>query len=323
MRFFNVLRVLNPGNLTILNYHRVTDPNDPCCDTFKPNISATPEMFDRQLTYIKKNFDIVTTSDIAACIYGNGKLPVNPALITFDDGYRDNYTNAYPILKNHGLSALIFITTDFVGRSKPSFWDVAAYAFAHTKMDSAELPLTGRQKWSNDKQKNAVMMRWVEVLKTVPELEKQRYAGQLPEILGVEAAEEHCGCVFMNWDNVREMAANGIEFGSHTLTHPIMTRIPSEQVTRELVESKRLIEKELGKTVETFAYPNGGHEDFNPEIINGLKDAGYKIAFTLIPGSNFTRQFRADPYTLRRIFLNHADSFPRFVAKVNGIRRIS
>jgi peptidoglycan/xylan/chitin deacetylase (PgdA/CDA1 family) len=321
--FFNVLRSFNPDNLTVLNYHRVTDPHDPCCDTFKPNISAEPDMFDRQIAYMKQNFDMVSASDITAFLEGTGTLPSHAAIITFDDGYGDNYISAYPVLKKYGVSALIFITTDFVGLSKPSFWDVAACAFTHTKLTSAVLPLTGEQSWSNESEKYDVMMCWIETLKTVPELEKQDYAKQLPGILAVESAEMRCQNVFMTWDQVREMAANGIEFGSHTLTHPIMTRITREQVTHELVESRRLIELELGKPVVTFAYPNGGPEDFNPEIITELKVAGYKMAFSLMPGYNRYPALRRDPYTIRRIFLSHCDSFPRFVAKVNGIRKIS
>ncbi|NMB58147.1 MAG: polysaccharide deacetylase family protein [Chloroflexi bacterium] len=322
-RVFDVLRSINYNNLTVLNYHRVSDPHDPCCDTFKPNISATPEMFDRQLAYIKKSFNIVTAGEIAACAHGTSTLPPRSALITFDDGYADNYTRAYPLLKKHGLGALIFITTDFVGKSKPSFWDVAAYAFTHTKKTSAVLPLTGETCWSDEAEKQAEMTRWIETLKTVPEEEKQRYAGQLPAALEVEMDDCAFNHIFMTWDQVREMAANGIEFGSHTLTHPILTRISIEQARHELVESRRLIEQELGKPVETLAYPNGGQADFNPEVIAVAREAGYKLAFTLMPGSNFFRQLRADPYTIRRVFLSHGDSFPRFVAKVNGIRRIS
>lgn len=322
-RVFDVLRTINYNNLTVLNYHRVTDPHDPCCDTFKPNISATPEMFDRQLAYVKKSFNVVTAAEVAACAHGTSTLPPRSALVTFDDGYADNYTLAYPLLKKHGMGALIFITTDFVGKSKPSFWDVAAYAFTHTTKTSAVLPLTGETRWADDTEKQAEMTRWIETLKTVPEEEKQRYAGQLPAALGVDMDESNFSHVFMTWDQAREMAANGIEFGSHTLTHPIMTRIPVEQAKHELVESKRLIEQELGKPVETFAYPNGGRADFNPEVIAAAREAGYKLAFTLMPGSNFFRQLRADPYTIRRVFLSHGDSFHRFVAKVNGIRKIS
>jgi len=265
----------------------------------------------------------VSASDITAFMEGTGHLPSHAALITFDDGYSDNYTNAYPVLKKHGVPALIFITTDFVGLSRPSFWDMAACAFAHTEMTTAVLPLTGEQTWSNDREKHSVMMRWIETLKTVPEAEKQEYAKQLPGVLAVDSAAARCQNVFMTWDQVREMDANGIEFGSHTLTHPIMTRIPPEQVKYELVESKRLIEQELGKPVVTFAYPNGGPEDFNPGIISELKGAGYKMAFSLMPGYNRYPALRGDPYTIRRIFLSHSDSFPRFVAKVNGIRKIS
>jgi peptidoglycan/xylan/chitin deacetylase (PgdA/CDA1 family) len=142
------------------------------------------------------------------------------------------------------------------------------------------------------------MMRWIEMLKTVPEAEKQEYARQLPVVLAVESAITLCQDVFMTWDQVREMGANGIEFGSHTLTHPIMTRIPHEQVKRELVESKQLIEQEIGKPVVTFAYPNGGPEDFNPGIIAELRDAGYMMAFSLMPGYNRYPALRQDPYTI-------------------------
>jgi peptidoglycan/xylan/chitin deacetylase (PgdA/CDA1 family) len=318
---FDALNRMMPDNLTVLNYHRVNEPDDPNFEGFKANISATPDMFDRQVGYLKQRFNFVTVADISAWVRDRRPLPPHAAILTFDDGYADNLKYAFPVLVRHGISALIFLTTDFINTIKPAYWDVVAYCFQHTTLIAADLPLLGRQHWTNDREKEQVMMTWIEALKRLLESEKEDFAGTLPEILKVPVPGTSFSTQFLTWEQIRGMAEHGIEFGSHTVSHPILTKIPLEQAAFEITESKRLIEKEIGRPVDCFAYPNGGVDDINDGIIRLVQEAGYSLAFTLIPGRNRYEGIRKTPYTIRRIFLGHHDSFPRFAAKTHGMRR--
>ena len=311
------IRNSHPDSLTVLNYHRINNPAAAGFDTFKPNVSATPTVFNQHLSYLKKRFNLVTAREIAGWMHGKNKLPPNAALITFDDGYYDNLAEAYPLLKAHQLSALIFLTTDFVGKLKPSYWDTAAYCFYHTQQDYLQSPLTGLDHWENEFEKESVMIRWIEKAKTLLESEKSVMVQKLPGLLGVDIPDGTFSKLFLTSSQVRDLINNGIEIGSHTVSHPILTCIPVEQVRTELTQSKNWIEEETGRMVDYFAYPNGQTTDFNEQIITEVQNAGYKLAFTLLSGSNPYNQIKQAPYTLKRIFLSYRDSFPRFVAKVN------
>ena len=116
-------------------------------------------------------------------------------------------------------------------------------------------------------------------MKGLPQIEKQVYAQRLPEALGVSVPEGFFKKLMMNWDQVREMHKGGIEFGAHTMHHPILTRISLDQVRAEVEGSKSRIEKELGEPVLSFAYPNGQSSDLNNPIEKIVAYAGIRSVF--------------------------------------------
>jgi peptidoglycan/xylan/chitin deacetylase (PgdA/CDA1 family) len=109
---------------------------------------------------------------------------------------------------------------------------------------------------------------------------------------------------------------------AHTASHPILTRISLDEASTELLRSKRNVEEEIGKPVLSFAYPNGQAADFNNEIMDRVHQAGFEIAFTLLPGPTQRATVLKSPLAIRRIFLSYTDSFPRFAAKLVGLDRI-
>src|SRR5436190_15821631 len=139
-------------SLTVVNYHRIDDPYRKDFDSFKPNISATQADFHHQMDYLAKWFNVVSVRDVIQWLEGQTELPPYAALITFDDGYLDNYTSAYPILGAHGFPALIFLTTEHIGTDAPFYWDMAAYCFYHTKKDQLTFPDEKTECWSNQQQ---------------------------------------------------------------------------------------------------------------------------------------------------------------------------
>ncbi|HSL41891.1 MAG TPA: polysaccharide deacetylase family protein [Anaerolineales bacterium] len=310
-------------SLTVVNYHRIDDPNRSDFDSFKPNVSATPEDFDRQMNYLAKWFHVVSLQDVVDWLDGHRELPPHAALITFDDGYLDNFTAAFPILRRHKFPALIFLTTGHIGTDRPFYWDLAAYCFYHTQKDQVMLPDGNLLRWSTQEQRERALKDWVESLKKLPETEKQSWVDRLPEALGVSIPKGFFQSLMVDWDQVREMQQGGIEFGAHTVHHPILTRIPLEQVCKEVEASKSKIEEETGKAVLGFAYPNGESSDLNRQIEKAVADSGIRAAFTLLNGPSPLSEVKRNPYAIRRIFISHRHSLPVFASLLHPLNRYS
>ena len=323
LRLFDTLhRTTNRNRLTVLAYHRIDDPHRPGFDTFAPNVSATPAQFAEQMALLQARYSVVSAADVTAWLRGEKPLPPYPALITFDDGYFDNFKHALPVLKKFGFPAVVFLATDYIGKSDPFFWDLAAYCFAHTEKTTANFPLAGELHWHDSTSRTAVMVGWLERLKTVSDAEKWAHIHALPDLLDVSIPDDAFAGITMSWAQVREMVANGVTMGAHTMRHPVLTRVPPKQARAEIFGSKARIEAEIGVPVTTFAYPNGHPADFNAAIQQDLADAGIEAAFTLVPGPTTLAEMRANPFTIRRIFLSHKDSLPRFAAKLVGLPRM-
>jgi len=314
-------RSLWAKSLTVVNYHRIDDPYRNDFDSFKPNVSATPEEFNRQLDYLARWFNVVSMGEVVEWLDHQKELPPFAALITFDDGYLDNYLSAFPILRQHDFPALIFLTTEHIGTDAPFYWDMAAYCFQHTGKDQLTFPDGRVEHWSGQAQVDRVTQKWIELMKRLPQSEKLEHVEKLPERLGVSVPQGYFRKLMMNWDQVREMRKGGIEFGAHTMRHPILTRISLEQVRAEVEGSKARIEKELGETVLGFAYPNGQSSDLNSPIEKIVADSGMRAAFTLLNGPSSLGEVKGNPYAIRRIFISYKHSLPEYAALLSPINR--
>jgi peptidoglycan/xylan/chitin deacetylase (PgdA/CDA1 family) len=237
-------------------------------------------------------------------------------LITFDDGYRDNFTQALPVLQARNLPAVIFLTTDHIGSSTPFWWDMVAYCFAHTRQQAAHLPLIGPQHWQDDAGRTAVMEQLLAAMKRVPEEEKTTAVEHLPDALQVSIPAQAFADMFLSWEDVRELIARRVAMGAHTQNHPIMTRIPPAQARIQARHSKAHIEAETGQAVTTFAYTNGQATDFNPHVQEILQQEGFEAAFTLLPGPAHPAAIRQNPLAIQRVAVNHIDTVPRLAAKL-------
>src|SRR4051812_48565990 len=111
----------------------------------------------------------------------------------------------------------------------------------------------------------------------------------------------------MSWDEVREMAANGISFGGHTITHPVLTQVPIATAQHEISECKARIEQEIGRSPQAFAYPVGGAMRFDTEVKGLVRKAGFRYATTYMRGVNPIPLI--DPFEIRRFAVDGTDSF--------------
>jgi len=264
--------------VAILVYHRVGTIKD------RWSVDTTDTIdFEKQMKYLLRTHKIISLEEMAKIILEKKALPKRAAVVTFDDGYKDNYTNAFPILKKYNIPATIFLTTGNIGTNNLFWWDKVEYILCNTKLKRFDLgdfgdisPPSG----SNIlKSLGEIMSRF----NRIPEDKKRVLIDKLVKISDVDVPKNLGRDIIMSWDEVKEMNENGINFGAHTVTHPILTKVSPQQAKHEITKSKKDIEKRLNKPVTTFSYPNGLADDFNEEIKNLLKENGFICASTIIP----------------------------------------
>ncbi len=308
-------------SLTVLNYHRIADPQREGEDTFRPNISASPEQFERQMDYLTRWFRVVSLREVVDWLDGRHRLPPYAALITFDDGYLDNYTHAYPILRRYGLPAVIFLATGYLETDRPFYWDLVAYCLHHTTQRQLFLPDGTLRCWTCQRDAERIAEEVIRQLKALPEVEKRAWLEQLPEQSGVVPPVGFFAGLMLRWEQVREMRQNGIEFGGHTMTHPILTCISLEQAWQEIEGGTARLVQELGEIPLGFAYPNGGPTDFNADVQRLVEQAGYRLAFTLLHGPSRLWEVRQEPFAVRRVFISYKHTLAEFAALLSWPNR--
>lgn len=269
----------------ILAYHSIDKVR------LKPlEIEQDAENFEKQVLFLKKNFNVISLSEFLKCMRDGRGYPRNSVLITFDDGYRDNYTNAFPVLKANGVSAAVFISTAPIEMGEPLFFDALRYAVMSTSRHMLDLTGFGLKRYllekSDEMRASGVIREITLKSKEMDNSRKSELTGFIYERLGLDYEELKGKRLYLSWDEIREMAGCGIEFGSHTVTHPRLSALSPEACSSELVNSKKLIEERIGRPVKTLAYPFGGKMEFNESVEKAAREAGYECAFSLCRESN-------------------------------------
>ena len=224
------LELLGRRGIPVLMYHKVV--TRPVVGS-RHGTWVTREAFARQLRSLRRRgMTTVTLRDVAAASRGERALPRRPVVLTFDDGYVDNHTNAWPLLARHGMTAVVFVVAD---------------------------PALNTNAW--------------------------------------DAAAGEPQAALMSRDQVRELAAHGIEIGSHTATHPRLPELSGERLRDELEGSRRAIEAWLGRPVASLAYPYGAVSE---HVKTAARDAGYEMAVATNSGPV---RFGADPLEIRRVHI--------------------
>lgn len=308
-----LLRSLCVHDLPILAYHRIYDVADDAKFPFDIDlISASSAQFRWQMRYIKRHFTPITFATLIDATEGRVKMPKRPIIVTFDDGFEDNYTHAFPILQELGVPATIFVSTGYIGQEDTFWWDRLAYIINHIPPCTLSIP---EFKFSVTVAGDIAARR-----RTLYDfIWNVKYLSNPARLQLCEAMEREYGRYFarkdlhmsrpLSWEQVREMAAAGIEFGSHTVTHPVLTSLTPAEVRYELGESKRTIEQQLQKPVDAVSYPIGRSFAFDKSVVAIACDLGYRLGVSYRRGNNSMSTL--EPFGLRRIsverFINHAD----------------
>ncbi|PZQ14080.1 MAG: polysaccharide deacetylase [Rhodanobacter denitrificans] len=310
------MRGLLRRDLRVLAYHRVLDLPEP--DRFSFDlalVSASPAQFRRQMDLVRRRFSPVRFEDVAAALDGGPPLPRDPVVVTFDDGYDDNYRIAFPILRELGVPATFFVSTGHIDDGQPYAYDWLVHMICSTPARRIALPALGvdRTLPAALPERRDLAAALLDRLKTLDD------DAQTALIAGLEAEwnlprRPHPDCRPMSWDQLREMQADGMEIGSHGVHHRMLAKLPRAEMEREVAESKRSLDHHLPLPVSVISYPVGGPDAYDAAVIAAVRHAGFRIACSYVAGTN---PLPAPPrHALRRLPVEREMDAPWFSAMV-------
>lgn len=303
------------NEIIILMYHRVCDINNHDLDN---DAIVTTQNFDEQMEYISRNYKVISFDTFIKYYENNKKLPKNSIIITFDDGYKDCYLYAYPILKKYNAPAIFFLTTDYINSDKLFWWDKIAYIINNTDMKSLSINGFGTFSLEDSVKKEKTKREIFRKLKSLDTDSMKNILNQIENELKVKISYKESNNLYLTWKEIKEMGVNGMDFGAHTCSHSILTKIPLEKVQIEAMKSKSIIQENLSKEVIFFSYPNGTINDFDENIKNILKYNGYKASVTNIYGINDITD-DVDLFSLKRIDVNSIIDINLFKLRLTGL----
>ncbi|MCU1289129.1 MAG: polysaccharide deacetylase [Acidobacteria bacterium] len=271
-----------PGSVNIIAYHRVVADIAKAEKDAIYGLVVSSATFRRHCELLRKSFDVVSLETARFFLDGERKVSRPLAVITFDDGYLDFYEEAFPILNEYGLPATVFLPTEFIGGDKflahdRIYWLVKLAIEKSVPVYKA-LIQAGLSK--NIAAKLAVetdVLKLTDSLVYLPKDLRERVIFQIEVSLGDKFESYPPEYRLLSWETIREMSKKGISFGGHTANHVVLPLEAQASMETEIHESKKTLEAQLGKSVVSFAYPNG---EYNLRAKQMLAEAGYKIAVT-------------------------------------------
>lgn len=272
---YRITRWLTSAHPRVLMYHRVL-PGD------KTEGALAPEIFRWQLAMLATHFN-VQPLDALIESHQKGRMAPYSVAITFDDGYSDFNEFALPELKAAGLPATLFVTTGFVDGTQWMWPDMLKWALGNTSLTEWMAP-NGRH-FRLPLEKLGAWHAAADQALALSNEDRYGFIKACCASLGVQVPVKPAGVYApLTWQDLRAMPADLISVGSHTVTHPIMSRLAPDLVEQELVLSKRHIEEQLDREVTGFCYPNGMRADVSPSVAAAVSKAGYRYACVAYPG---------------------------------------
>lgn len=286
--------------LTVPSYHRAgaagveTEYDDGVID-------VTPEAFGRQLDFLARHCTVINLEEVLAFVRSGGtrRLPPNPVLVTFDDGYLDNHHVALPALRQRGMSAVFFVATHYVEQRRLFWWDRVNLLVKKTKKEVLELTYPERRSFplraSGDRAR--AIGRILRTIKDHYALDLERFLEHVADAadvhLSAEEERRRADDLVMTWDHVRELRRAGMDVQSHTHTHCVLQTLPPTALADELTRSRATLEDVLGEPVRALAYPVGKRLGRTSHIRQAVADAGYEVGFSNCSGVNHAWSFDA------------------------------
>ncbi len=275
------------------------------------------DLLERQCRYLRRHYLPVSLGQIACAFRDGNPLALNAVAVTVDDGYRDFLDHAAPVLKTYKIPATIFLVASFIDREQWLWWDLLAYSLARTTRTNLETT-PGNTPLIPGTENAAAFNLCVEQLKGLPNRMRIAALADILKQLDVPLpAEIPAEMAPLTWEEIRALRKQDIEFGGHTVTHPILSRVEtSDELAHEVSSCKLRIERALGEPVLHFSYPNGLARDWNEAVVRAVETAGYATAVTTVHGINRPND---SPFLLKRIAVDPDLPFEYFTELLAGL----
>jgi len=293
--------------IAVLCYHRVGTKGLPIYS------ALPPETFETQMHYLRDRYQIISVSQLCDELI-NPTLTEPAVVVTFDDGYGDLFYHAFPILKRYHIPATVFLAVHAIESNEVPWYDRIFAVLQLLPGTSLDIQLGAPRRFAlgSPADRLQVADQIMRELRSLPDKLRRNCVSDLEQ--RVHLPKEPLSGRMLSWDQVRTMHREGVSFGSHSLSHRVMGRLPLEEAERELRESKEIIEKRLGSAVDTFAFPFGQPSDIGGVSSDFLAACGYRCAMTTVEGTNASG---TSPYQIRRTQICNEHSLPIFASSLN------
>ena len=290
LRLAKPLAWLSDGGAAILAYHRVLDPGLDDLDAVEPGMHVTKKTFEAHIDFLRSSFRICALNDLVRRLLTGEAIPTGSVALTFDDGWLDTYEVAFPILYRRGVPATVFVPTALVGTHERFWFSRAAEAateiwrrrdLLRRAFPDEALPREAEfipRLLALERRRESFIAKVIEQTKELPLAVQGATLVFLTQLAGREPKNRR---EMVSWDELREMARDTFEIGSHTAHHVILTGLEPAEVKRELDDSRLTIGREIGRAPISFCYPNG---NYDVSIQLQVQRSGYACALTTTAG---------------------------------------
>ena len=289
--------------MLILYYHNVV--NTPL-DEFDRKLSRIyVDEFAEQMRQVAAHYRPVSLEAMFEMLQ-KGEVDPKAVVITFDDGYAGVITYALPILKQLSIPATIFVVMNHVGDAELLHFDELEIAFRLTSIETLDVSFAGERAFrlASAHAKVDMMKRLKKLMKSMPNAERLSAQDELLEKLAVDRSERlayrnsHEKFWTASWEDLRRAQQDGLAVGSHTCSHPVLSRLARNELEHEIRDAYARLREEISGDFLPFAYPYGTAASIDGDAPALVKEAGYTCALTTLPGKN---QSETDPFLLHRV----------------------
>lgn len=293
----------------VLCYHRVGIGGIPLFSELPPGV------FEAQMRYVRERYRILSLDELCHEMEKPSRKE-DAVAVTFDDGYRDLYPHALPVLRKYRIPATIYLPVDSIETGQVPWYDRIFLALRVFPKDNFEIaldrPRSFRLGFFQSRLNAAAEI--IGYLRTLPDERRREFCDALEA--QVKLPQDELKDRMLTWDQIRSMGHGGITFGSHTMTHPAISRLTKTQLDRELGDSKKVLEERIRKPAVHFAFPFGKPADNGTAALPLLAQHGYRTATTTVEGANEPGD---SVYELRRTQIVNERSLSMFAFKLNQL----
>ncbi len=284
----------------VLLYHRVDN-----LQTDLQQLAVSPKHFDEQIAFLRANYNLITIDEFYTKLHHKSPFDPDTIILTFDDGYADNYTQALPILEKHAAQALFYITTSKLNTKEILWWDALEYIFVDLPNlpDSLELSVNGREYTFDTKplEKYKTYNKLHPLIKYTHFKERNRIMKGIYNWARIEMINTN-KYRLLTHEELKVMAKSGsCVVGAHTLDHPVLSELSFDEQYLQILHSKKELENLTGKEIKHFSYPFGSKRDYNKDSIEACRRAGFEMVTSNFEWQvhSYTSKFEIPRYLVR------------------------